>query len=97
MQQSPAEHVLDEIRSQTVREDASAAGTTDQIREGFPARAMARRCKFCHQWLIPIARQAKALGDSMQFILGIFLFVVVIGVMDARLPWPRPITKGDQR
>jgi hypothetical protein len=26
----------------------------------------------------------------MQFILGVFLFVVVIGVIDARLPWPSP-------
>jgi hypothetical protein len=25
----------------------------------------------------------------MQFIIGTFLFVVVIGAMDARLPWPR--------
>jgi hypothetical protein len=33
----------------------------------------------------------------MQFILGTFLFVVVIGVMDARLPWPRPTTKGARR
>lgn len=26
----------------------------------------------------------------MQFILGVFLFVVVIGLLDARLPWPAP-------
>jgi hypothetical protein len=26
----------------------------------------------------------------MQFILGTVFFVVVIGVLDARLPWPRP-------
>lgn len=25
----------------------------------------------------------------MQFILGTLFFVVVIGVLDARLPWPR--------
>jgi hypothetical protein len=30
----------------------------------------------------------------MSFILGILLFVVVIGVIDARLPWPRPSTGG---
>jgi hypothetical protein len=29
----------------------------------------------------------------MQFILGTFLFVVVIGVLDARLPWPRPLAR----
>jgi len=26
----------------------------------------------------------------MSFILGLILFVVVIGVLDAKLPWPRP-------
>ncbi len=26
----------------------------------------------------------------MSFILGVVLFVGVIGVLDARLPWPRP-------
>jgi hypothetical protein len=30
----------------------------------------------------------------MQFILGVFLFVVVIGVIDAGLPWPRCGAKG---
>jgi hypothetical protein len=24
----------------------------------------------------------------MQFILGVFLFIVVVGIVDARLPWP---------
>ena len=27
-------------------------------------------------------------GPVMQFFLGIILFVVVLGIMDARLPWP---------
>jgi hypothetical protein len=27
-------------------------------------------------------------GDQMQFVLGVFLFVVVVGIIDARLPWP---------
>jgi hypothetical protein len=26
----------------------------------------------------------------MSFIIGLILFVVVIGVLDARLPWPKP-------
>jgi hypothetical protein len=26
----------------------------------------------------------------MSFFLGLLLFVVVLGVIDARLPWPRP-------
>jgi hypothetical protein len=26
----------------------------------------------------------------MSFILGLVLFVVVAGIMDAKLPWPRP-------
>jgi hypothetical protein len=26
----------------------------------------------------------------MSFILGVILFAVVIGIWDARLPWPRP-------
>jgi hypothetical protein len=25
----------------------------------------------------------------MQFILGIFLFVAVVGLVDARVPWPK--------
>jgi hypothetical protein len=31
----------------------------------------------------------------MSFILGTVLFVVVIGILDARLPWPR--SKGGSR
>ncbi len=26
----------------------------------------------------------------MQFILALILFIVVLGIIDARLPWPRP-------
>jgi hypothetical protein len=26
----------------------------------------------------------------MSFMVGLILFVVVIGVLDARLPWPKP-------
>jgi hypothetical protein len=29
-------------------------------------------------------------GALMQFILGVIFFVVVVGLLDARLPWPRP-------
>jgi hypothetical protein len=29
----------------------------------------------------------------MQFIIGVIFFVVVIGALDARLPWPRPRPK----
>jgi hypothetical protein len=28
-------------------------------------------------------------GVLMQFILGVIFFVAVVGVLDARLPWPR--------
>jgi len=30
----------------------------------------------------------------MQFIIGMLLFVVVLGIVDSRLPWPSP--KGDR-
>jgi hypothetical protein len=33
----------------------------------------------------------------MQFILGVILFVVVIGVIDARLPWPDPRSESKGR
>jgi len=26
----------------------------------------------------------------MSFVLGVLLFVVVVGILDAKLPWPRP-------
>ena len=26
----------------------------------------------------------------MQFVLGVFLFVVVVGMVDRRVPWPKP-------
>jgi hypothetical protein len=26
----------------------------------------------------------------MSFIIGVVLFVVVVGMLDARLPWPKP-------
>jgi hypothetical protein len=33
----------------------------------------------------------------MSFILGFLLFVIVIGALDARLPWPRTPREGDPR
>jgi hypothetical protein len=33
----------------------------------------------------------------MQFILGVFLFVVVIGWLDAGLPWPRCGSREDRQ
>ena len=33
----------------------------------------------------------------MSFILGLILFVVVIGIWDARLPWPRPDQRAKSR
>jgi hypothetical protein len=30
----------------------------------------------------------------MSFILGLILFVVVAGIIDAKLPWPRPGAAG---
>jgi hypothetical protein len=33
----------------------------------------------------------------MQFILGVVLFVVVIGVIDAGVPWPRCVPKGGRQ
>jgi hypothetical protein len=32
----------------------------------------------------------------MQFVLGVFIFVVVVGVLDARLPWPKAKDRGAQ-
>lgn len=30
----------------------------------------------------------------MQFLLGVFLFVVVVGLIDARVPWPKAKKRG---
>ena len=30
----------------------------------------------------------------MQFLLGVFLFVVVVGLIDLRVPWPKPKKTG---
>jgi hypothetical protein len=30
---------------------------------------------------------------AMAFVLGVIVFVVIIGVLDARLPWPDPRSK----
>jgi hypothetical protein len=30
----------------------------------------------------------------VQFILGVVLFVVVVGFIDARIPWPKPQKRG---
>jgi hypothetical protein len=40
--------------------------------------------------------QQTTLGEqtTMQFILGVFLFVVVVGLIDQRIPWPRPAKSG---
>jgi hypothetical protein len=31
-----------------------------------------------------------AKGGAVSFIVGLVLFVIVIGYLDARLPWPKP-------
>lgn len=31
---------------------------------------------------------------DMSFVVGTVLFVVVIGIIDSRLPWPRPGSRG---
>jgi hypothetical protein len=33
----------------------------------------------------------------MQFVIGVIFFVVVVGVLDARLPWPRSRSKKSVR
>jgi hypothetical protein len=33
----------------------------------------------------------------MQFFLGIFLFVAVVGLIDRRVPWPKPRNRDTQR
>jgi hypothetical protein len=35
------------------------------------------------------SRQARRRGEFMSFVLGLIVFVVVIGILDARLPWSR--------
>ena len=37
----------------------------------------------------PIAGQ-ETWNPLMAFVLGVLFFVVVLGVLDAKLPWPRP-------
>lgn len=32
----------------------------------------------------------------MSFILGVILFAGVIGAIDARLPWPKPVAKKEE-
>jgi hypothetical protein len=34
-------------------------------------------------------------GDVMGFIVGVILFVIVVGVLDAKLPWPKPAGRED--
>jgi hypothetical protein len=36
-------------------------------------------------------------SDRMQFILGVIFFVVVIGALDAGLPWPRCGSQGTRQ
>jgi hypothetical protein len=33
----------------------------------------------------------------MSFVIGVILFVVVLGALDARVPWPRPRGKREVR
>jgi hypothetical protein len=37
----------------------------------------------------PEGRKAEAV-TTMQFILGVIFFVIVVGLIDAGLPWPAP-------
>ena len=32
----------------------------------------------------------------MQFLLGVFLFVVVVGLIDRRVPWPKARRRGQR-
>lgn len=36
-------------------------------------------------------------SDGMQFILGVIFFVCVVGMIDARLPWPKPRSQDKQQ
>ena len=44
-----------------------------------------------------VPKQRPRWGDKMQFILATFLFVVVIGLLYARVAWPRPVTRSVER
>jgi hypothetical protein len=43
-----------------------------------------------------VSGHAKRGVSGMQFILGVIMFVIVIGVIDAKLPWPKPRSKDGQ-
>jgi hypothetical protein len=43
-----------------------------------------------------VSGHAKRAVSGMQFVLGVIMFVVVIGVIDAKLPWPKPRSKDGQ-
>jgi hypothetical protein len=40
--------------------------------------------------LVPGAPMCQSPGKKMAFILAVLLFVVVVGIIDAGLPWPDP-------
>jgi hypothetical protein len=44
--------------------------------------------------VLPYSVVTAVCGDlKVQFVLGVFVFVVVIGLIDAKLPWPEPRSK----
>ena len=50
----------------------------------------ADKCAARH-YLFPYNVVTAVRGDlKVQFILGVFIFVLVIGLIDAKLPWPDP-------
>ena len=62
-------------------------------------------CPRLKHWNAPAPKRLKTLGyilaghqvrdeSRMQFILGVFLFVIVLGAVDAFLPWPRAKSRG---
>jgi hypothetical protein len=51
-----------------------------------------------HRRRLMILVFGKIYGDGetgVQFILGVVLFVMVVGLVDARIPWPKPRKRGD--
>jgi len=71
--------------------DPASGGTTDSLTAMSTAIRLVKPTiiRLCGTKVDRQVLQIVVSGGHMAFILGVVFFVVVVGLIDARLPWPR--------
>ena len=50
--------------------------------------------RLCPDWAVSKPRLGGIKEAKVQFLLGVFLFVIVVGLVDLSVPWPKARNRG---